>query len=490
MFGCNGDESGALTRRSSSLPSLLIFIAIHGSFSASIGNEITARARYPRESGILGPPNCSETRTLKFYVYEFQGLEHCLPRDKQGKIRLLEKVLLLEPGEKARLGPSLFFEQQLLNHPWRTTNPSEAALFVVPSVLDLSANGLCDVGNPEPRNMAARLGSSSAFRRRVVAVATHLAENVRASPWYHRLQGRDHMMLFTHYRVRGFLFGRTLIPGVEEFRNTIQNFVLGIKHARRVVAHNRFWSFPLPQTCVVTIPLLAPSALDRCSVEGDGGNSRFICPQSITESTFDEYLQRRNHTIYFSGNTAREATPPVRKMTVKHLGPLYPPNILISTTRATKLAVCAMEDGQVPQPAPCKLDGHLPEAQFQRFMASSRFSVHCKGDDAGSARVQEAFDTGTIQLFLADRYYEDIAAFKCQVKWNKVVHAIQERRFVRDPLGVMKQAIDQLSVNDYEGMREIWELQRQASVDVLWHVPDSRVAHNTIEDAIRCLDNR
>ena len=185
---------------------------------------------------------------------------------------------------------------------------------------------------------------------------------------------------------------------------------------------------------------------------------------------------------------SRATSPPVRKIVLERLGPLYPPNILIGLGESRiHISSCSVKGNNV-SPSPCKLTHEVPPEMFQKLMASSKFSIHCKGDDAASARVLDAFDAGTIQLFLSDRFYSDIAFFKCTVNWDEVVRTVPERQFVQSPLNTFKNAIDDLAKDNYKAMKRMWELQRDSAPDVLWHVENSRVAHNAIENAIRCLD--
>jgi len=44
------------------------------------------------------------------------------------------------------------------------------------------------------------------------------------------------------------------------------------------------------------------------------------------------------------------------------------------------------------------------------------------------------------------------------------------------------------SREDPSEWQRLWEAQREAANDLLWHMPQSRVAQNVVEDALRAID--
>ena len=452
---------------------------------------------------------CEPVQPLKFYIYQLQSFRACSFSEPGARELLLERIRTLSAEDRQRIAGGLFLEQHLSEHPWRTLDPEEADLFVVPSVLDLAAASLCTTqGVPSTGPPPARVKSRVPFS--LSESLGPFMDELAASPYYQRSQGRDHLMVWLHYHVRNIFMPRKPgkpVPGLKSsdasrFRHLVRNFILGQKHARSTVVHSKTWDMRMPGTCVFTVPHLAPSALDRCQWEeshpqGKEQRPRLHCPpdprEGVPESSFEEYLKNRNHTLFFSGNVGRDQEPPLRRAAVKQLAAVHPPNILVAyegRTKALQLPPCAVSADGTVVPAPCRAAGVAGAGLFRRQMTRSRFSLHIKGDDATSSRVFEAWDTGTLQIFLADRYHADVAAFRCRVPWAEAVKTIPEQEFAKDAEGSVSRAAAELYADGAAAMRRMWERQREAAPDVLWHLPGSRVGRNVVEDAARCLARR
>ena len=115
--------------------------------------------------------------------------------------------------------------------------------------------------------------------------------------------------------------------------------------------------------------------------------------------------------------------------------------------------------------------------------------MHIRGDDASSSRVYEAVASGTPQLSLSTRMYQDAIPFKCAVPWGELYQPIDEMAFERAPLETMEGVLGELLGGDSSSGRllRMWSAQREAAKDLLWHLPGSRVAHNMVEEAMRMV---
>ena len=462
-----------------------------GAMKKEMRDRTVAQVR-GREFGRLEPPSCRTVKPTKFYIYSSKALRRCIPDDRSQLEFLLDAAKRLHPEDQGRVGAGLFFSEQLQDHPWRTDDPAAASLFIVPSYLDIVSVSLC---KPSSKYKRTSTGQPFATSRMKLSAAL-LAEEVAASPWYQRNEGRDHLMLIQHHSVRHLFHS----PDMQLFTHTFRNFILGMKHGRQTVSHRIIYTLPLPNTCIVTIPHMAPSSLRRCQAEDvphqqDGMGSRrgkLVCSPSSREERFEDYFTNRNYTLFFAGNTKRQARPALRKKAVGELGTVAGPNILVSTTELPRkgLEHCKLNEADVLQPAPCRVRSSIASEQFDHLMRASKFSLHIKGDDASSSRVFDAWDSGTLQIFLADRYFSDVAAFKCRVPWKGIISSIGEEAFARDPEGTTSRLLGGLEKDGLKRLRGMWELQQKHAADVLWHEPQSRVAHNVIEDAVRCLGDR
>mmetsp|Transcript_29690 Transcript_29690/g.83706 ORF Transcript_29690/g.83706 Transcript_29690/m.83706 type:complete len:338 (+) Transcript_29690:543-1556(+) len=334
------------------------------------------------------------------------------------------------------------------------------------------------------------------------AVCKLLQQVVEGSQWYQRSQGRDHLLLYTHFAVFScFDYNNSDVwwkhrvrPMHQDFARFARNLIIGRKFARETWAHNFHFRMPpsLNNTCVFEVPYLSPAALPRCSVDPAG---QVVCPALQQEARFEDYLAGRRNTLFFAGNTKRESQPNVRKLALLRLAGVHPPghpNILmsstnISTSDGSPLPACSFEaEGAPPISSPCVSKVGIDH--YQRLMDSSRFVLQLAGDDVSSARVFDTWDSGALQLTVSTRYYSDVASFKCTIPWHDLMVTITEEEFVKSPEATVLAAISDVSSNNYQKMRRMWELQRAYAEDILWHLPGSRVASNIIDQAMRCLD--
>ena len=257
---------------------------------------------------------------------------------------------------------------------------------------------------------------------------------------------------------------------------------------------------------VITVPHLAPSSVQGCTFR----EGRVVCNQAYTgEANFDSYRRSRNYSLFFLGNTERHEVPGSRKcshsgedcmrqlleqrkllrpLVVFELGGLGARNVLASSKAPQGL----------PPKRACSFDGPqqvttecvcppLEPARVSKLLHLSEFAVHVQGDDASSSRVYEAIASGTPQLFLAGRYFGDIAPFKCRVDWGRMVYWLETDEFRANPEGTMRGVLRGFREDPSEWQR-LWEAQREAANDLLWHMPQSRVAQNVVEDALRAID--
>ena len=268
----------------------------------------------------------------KFFLYEFEAAGLC----KQGAA-LLRAVQALDPNHRQALGPELFLWQQLVDHPRRTRDPEEAGLFVVPPLLGLGLmEGTCNV------SMATLVGE--------------VHRELLASPHYRRHEGRDHLLALFYWVARNIVLGGKMLllksqgqpsdPAIfGEFRHALRHFVIASKNPRTYRAHGKMRTVPFN---LITVPHLSPSAIDACAHLG----GRIICPAHGREARFEEYVARRNYTLFFLGNADRDEIPGslnkkqrkkqlLRPRVVKELGAVRPPNILMRTNTWGGVRICS-----------------------------------------------------------------------------------------------------------------------------------------------------
>eukprot|EP00192_Tetraselmis_astigmatica_P003019 CAMPEP_0117666994 /NCGR_PEP_ID=MMETSP0804-20121206/10699_1 /TAXON_ID=1074897 /ORGANISM="Tetraselmis astigmatica, Strain CCMP880" /LENGTH=585 /DNA_ID=CAMNT_0005474629 /DNA_START=272 /DNA_END=2029 /DNA_ORIENTATION=- len=492
-----GDTAGVQTRPIHLLGSVSGKNSIEG---ASPLGRSWVRFRPP--GATVGPESktCREVSGHKFYLYEFESVRKLCKSGGELRLNILDGVAGENFERRQMMGPELFLHQQLTNHPWRTHDPDEASLFVVPSVLALGTTGkLCSV--------------------RMEDLVQELERELLASPYYQRSQGRDHLLAEQDFRaVRLVIYGdepmenwrfKKLLynftdaaPAVfSSFRNTVRNFVFAGKHEKTYMSHGALISPSPKEMKHVPMPHLAPSSIDSCRY--DGNSARIVCSEAYTgEATFEAYRQSRQYSLFFIGNGDRDEVPGsrpranrealrkagklIRPRVIEELGDVYGPNILADSKPPKQVGRpnCNFTTGLTTN---CRAKGLDAEFVSEK-LRQSFFAVHVQGDDASSSRVFEAIAAGTPQLFLAGRYYADVAPFKCAIAYDKIFYGIDEKSFLNDPPGTVRAALDRLvGTPDQTEWEQLWNAQRKFADDLLWHTPGSRVGHNMIEDALRAV---
>ena len=119
---------------------------------------------------VVGPEvlSCTSVEPFKFYLMEEALLPDCPGKFSSGK-DLLDQI---PPGARQYIS-ELFFYWQLRNHTWRTYDPMEAQLVVVPFFGGLVSREAC---GPIRKGVA------------------HVVSALEAFPRYHLNQGKDFLM--------------------------------------------------------------------------------------------------------------------------------------------------------------------------------------------------------------------------------------------------------------------------------------------------------
>lgn len=447
----------------------------------------------------------------KFYLYEFEFAKKLC---KSGA-DLLEAIKAQIPERRQQLGSELFLHQQLQDHPWRTTDPSEAFLFVIPSIF-----GVPKKPGPtwQPYSLVCDM--------RMEDLVTEVTKELMSSRWYHRNQGRDHLMAMMDWKGRKILFHaeditahgtlRQFTPKndtslferrmatLRTWRHTARNFLIASRFSTAQAQLNGDSWNKMPEGArLLAIPYLPPSVIDDCKADGPSGKIVCLSPQDYTnEKTFDAYRRSRNTTLFFlghgcraeagtstlvgKGGKGRASSTALRPLVLYQLGDVRPPNILANTGKCGIATIeCSFKGGG---PTSGCSSGNIHPSVVAAKLRQTFFSVHVRGDDASSSRVYEALAYGTPQLFLAARYYQDVAPFKCSVPYDRAFVTMDEDAFADAPRAEMEAVLGRLMDGaDATEWEQLWTTQRKAAEDLLWHVPNSRVGHNIVEDALRIL---
>eukprot|EP00951_Prasinocladus_malaysianus_P034329 scaffold345651_cov43-Prasinocladus_malaysianus.AAC.1 len=304
--------------------------------------------------------------------------------------RLKQLIIERDGGggfDAQQVGPELFLHQQLADHPMRTLDPDEAKLFVVPSILAYAAEAPLS-------GMTQRLCGISGYE-----VVRRLTAEIQASPFYRKSDGRDHLLVFSHWRVALHFYSDVhhaskktarYVSVYDDLKRTVRNFVLGFRLRRSAIkwGHKADWS---PTAKLIAIPHLAPSVLAMC---------------------------------HYSYGYEYDSTDSTRRVVCE------------AQSNRTRPTLADYRHGCYLEP--------MPGEGLNKLLDTCLFHLHVRGDDAGSSRVAEAINSGALQIFLSNKYYEDTAVFRCRVPWADMVYTVDDREFLAHPVATMERALSRL----------------------------------------------
>lgn len=231
----------------------------------------------------------------KFYVYPLDIPERC-NLDKKN----LTSELFRSMGSHSQWLDEVFFYHQMLDHPWRTFDPSEAYLFYVPILTTLSSTGYCGDWKENMRQVQAAL---------------------QASPWYHRYSGADHLMFATNKNIREYCADHP------DFADMVKNFIVG---------RQLYWVSEFPDQCSIAVPHSSQmAAKGQCNYQRGKGSEEpniLYCESDLVkerDASFEAYKERRNYTMFCMGQADDRPTHTSRKTAIDNLSELRPPNYLL-----------------------------------------------------------------------------------------------------------------------------------------------------------------
>lgn len=262
----------------------------------------------------------------KFYVYPLEIPRRCNLHKKNLNSEMFTKMLA-----HSQWLDETFFYHQMLDHPWRTHDPSEAFLFYVPILSTLSANWKC--GSWEGNMM-------------------HVQEALQNSTWYQRHQGADHLMFSTTWKMRKYMANNP------SFAHLVRNFIVG---------RQLYWVSEFPDQCSIGMPHSSQMAVKgKCGyrrAEGSTEANVLFCKSAVAdhiETTFEEYMQRRNYTLFCMGQADDRPSHTSRRLAIDNLSLLYPPNFLVGVGTKPQAGRPTCEGDQVnrfkPIPAASPLE--------------------------------------------------------------------------------------------------------------------------------------
>ena len=290
-------------------------------------------------------------------------------------------------------GVSYFWFAQIENHEWRTQNPHDALLYIIPADFDAISHGDCDKD------------------RRLLYKLTY--EVLDESEVFHRYGGKDHVVISTYFKSR-------TIPHA------------GLKKILKDVIRLDRLDDTMHGHCQVPLLHNAPAPLRA----------------SLAEVTVPKI--NRTHTLFFVGQADSRKKYVPRVIGVQKLQDVGLDNVLLVSNCMQKknpyFTLCT--EGQMKG---CCAD--LSRKDFLRLQRSSKWNLMFAGDDAGSSRLPEAIAMD-VPSFILSRGVEHYLSFSCLVPWDLFTVRVDVDTFTSHPAKTIATLLEK-NEDRWERMRHI-----------------------------------
>jgi hypothetical protein len=368
-------------------------------------------------------------------------------------------------------GVEVSFLLHLQDHPWRTRDPEEAAVFVIP--------GLFSVPLWNEKNCVLSLNEMS----------TTLASAVGKSPWFNRYQGHDHLMVMGYYKAEQYVRDTS-----SKWRELLKYATLALHSEEK-----KFIGSQVPR-CLISVGHHAVSSYENIKHNEVKTREDLILMRPLKQDLLDmqakDSLKPQQRSIFMLGQANRRKYYKHRVTAIKKLGGVGV-NSFIAASKCEKgivLTPCGIfesipktagdtiiDDVPVTPVTNCCLNNTMFYGSFVKQMMMSNFSLLIKGGDAGSSRFADALALSVPQLILSDGFYERYAPFPCIVPWRQITEQISEKDFQQQP----KQAVEKALTRATERRESMIRLQQQYVSDVDWTHPHTLAPNNLLVETVR-----
>jgi len=357
-------------------------------------------------------------------------------------------------------GVEVSFLLHLQNHPWRTHDPEEAAVFVIPGLFSVSLHWS---------------GSESRCTQPLEEMSVTLADAVQKSPWFKRHGGRDHLMTIGYYKAEQF------IKSAMEWKGVLNQTTLALHSGDK-----RFIGVTTSR-CVISVGHHAISTNSETYVKGVNSGDEVVNTRPLPQSLLD--IQEKNsfkpqpRSIFMLGLVSSKMFYRNRVTAVRSLG-----NVGVNSFFASKCVLdynftrCdEVKDDLIVPVSNCCFKNGLPYASFVKQMMMSNFSLLIRGGDAGTSRFADALALSIPQLVLSDDFYSGYVPFPCTVPWREITEQIREKEFKRNPQKATQEALDRATSRRESMIR----LQQKYARDVDWTHPHTLAPNNLLVETVR-----
>ncbi|CAM9258603.1 unnamed protein product [Phaeothamnion confervicola] len=403
-------------------------VCVHAAAGAAAAVAAAAGDDSPASSQLQRPTNDQKFHRavqpivpLSFFVYEGAEWHSGVPLESCSGTGLAgENYLAVQAA----------WQRELAAHPWRTTDPHEAQLFVVPFDAEQS---WCAGTLEEGQTHLGRMG--------------RVLDALEASEWYQRRVGRDHLWVVMRWELENL-----------DFRDDF--FPLERLHLLKRMVFGRYWTNPTldsnagfarytnlgrhrpPWRCTVTLPVQTPPELWR-------------------EESYADWARRRT-TFFFRGKGR---------------------NCYVERAQLNRNLTAQIVDS-VPSSFASN-DAASPSAYHEEIVDSQYcFVFAC--DDPQTSRFYDAVAAGCIPVVINDHFRPTVAPFSRIVDYDAFTLTIPEADWRADPVAAAKSV---LSLDEYLVGKMHANLMR-ARRAIMWRHPQASVATMGLRTVLQeCLQH-
>jgi hypothetical protein len=372
-------------------------------------------------------------------------------------------------------GVEVSFLLHLQDHPWRTRDPEEAAVFVIPGLFSVALNSHHNDSNCDLS---------------VEEMSTTLASAVQESSWFNRHQGRDHLM------VVGYFMAELFLSQSIEWNRLLKHATLALHSGVRMYIGKQY------PRCIISVGhQSSPNENSDVAVKtrSDLLHMRPL-KQGLLDLQAENSLKPQRRSIFMLGQANKMRYYRHRVTAVKKLGDVGVNSFIAASKceKGMKFKSCGVnrirgvggdnavtsgniDDAPVAPVTNCCLKNKLSYSSFLKQMMLSNFSLLIGGGDPGSSRFADALVLSVPQLILSDGFYERYAPFPCIVPWRQITEQISEKDFQRQP----KQAVEKALTRATERRESMIRLQQQYVSDVDWTHPHTLAPNNLLVETVR-----
>ena len=343
-----------------------------------------------------------------------------------------------------------FAWQAMMQHPWRTSNPLEAELAIVPLSLDLWEEDGCG-----------KMGYG-VRKKQMQKVNKNLEKVLKASPIF---PSKRHLIIANHWlsaRQATSLMKQALHPagiyaGMEGrgncktslgYTSNYANEFLGLRNPNSALIPNprRFGMERVHSVHMVAQFDSRPAYNDRVVLFNSTGYipAPFIASEHGRAGEYNDVLRRCNTAVIGYNADA------------------------VMTSR-----------GDFDR---CLLD-KIDRTMAQRAQEASNFTLCLRGDTLGSDRWIQGMTAGTALIQVADDVDEalDWLPFPHAVPWKDIVITIPRKDYLKDPAKSIRHVLESTSE---ERLLELQQLSLYHAADLDWTAHHPRVLENLLHEAV------